>query len=238
MCKILRCISKDASIALITLYNTILATIDFLVLLLSFILLTDGNRNLGDIAAVFLLVFGVIALPCICCGICYVWSLFHIQTNLKMARFLGVCNFIMMIFTFIVIATNLKKEEELENPSFVAFFMILNILSIVSTIFLCTINCGFEDETKKEQTRIAEVLHQQPEMLHHDVIETGIISDVEEQLHYPIRFQNNTSIRHAINYPIENYVYPTPTNEIIYNAEPIIPTAPSLSQIEGHPTLH
>lgn len=232
MCKILRCISKDASIAIITLYNAIMTILDLLLLIIALILLGNKNENLGDaigdVVGIIFLIFALIAIPCICCGICYMWSLFHIQNNLKMARFTGICNFVMMIFTFIIIVSNLKKEEEIERPSIMAFFMILNILSIVATIYLCTINCGFEDETEKEQTRINEMLHHQPEML---------------EIQYPTRFQNNTSLRYAIEYPdpVIVDIEPLTNNNYVYNAEPIeiIPSAPlkSPSQTEGKITM-
>ena len=144
--KLCKCCFKEGSIGIITLYNAIVSIIDLIFLILALVLLTDGDANIGDIAGVIFLVFAIIALPCVICGICYVWSLFHIQTHLRMARFFGVCNFVMMILTFIIIVTNLEAEEQIENPGVMAFFMIVNVLGLVSVIFLCTINCGFEDD--------------------------------------------------------------------------------------------
>ena len=227
--KMFKCCFKDGSIGIITLYNAILSIIDFLVLIVALILLTDNNADWGDIAAIIFLIFAVIALPCIVCGICYVWSLFHIQNNLKMARFMGVCNFVMMIFTFLIIATNIEKEEPLENPGAAAFFMILNVLGLVSVIFLCTINCGFEEEV--EITEVPQRALPAPITM--------------EQCMYPSKLSNNTSIRQVIEYQ-EPEINDRVELQIVENNNPqhIVyierPSAPALSpslSLEGKPTM-
>jgi len=229
MNKIFKCFTINTSIGIVTLYNSIVSIIDFLFLIISLVLLTDGKANLGDIAGIIILIFAIIALPCIVCGICYIWSLFHIQNNLKMARFFGVCNFVMMLFTFLIIATNVDKEKEIERPGLMAFFMILNVLSIVSVIFLCTMNCGYERETQREQTRITRALHNEPAM---------------RQITYPVQHRQDNLQSYV--YPIEmekveHVIVDIENPQVIYKTEPILPSAPVLSpsmeSMEGRPTL-
>lgn len=222
----LRCLTMEASIGFVTIYNSIISIIDFFILIITFILLTDGNHNFGDIAAIIMLVFAIMVLPCIICGICYTWSLFHIQNNLRMARFFGVCNLVMMIITFILITTHLEAEKEIENPGIMAFFMILNTLSIVSVIYLCTINCGFEEE--------------EPVSFNDRVFPDSVIKDV---LSY-INGRNSQPIT------LNDVVYPVPIIEDKVELQIIEsdwesdceniehPSAPQLSpSMEGRPTL-
>ena len=136
---------RNGSIGVVTLYNAIVSIIDIIFLILSIVLLSTDHVIIA-VVGLILLVFSVIAIPCICCGMCYIWSLFHIQNNLKMARFMGICNFIMMIFTLILIIIYTDEEKEIENPGVMAFFMVINMLGLASVIFLCTMNCGFEEE--------------------------------------------------------------------------------------------
>ena len=219
---------KDGSIGIITLYNGILSIIDIIVLILSIVLLSS-NHGIGIIVGTLLLVFAAIAVPCLCCGVCYIWSLFHIQNHLKLARFMGICNFVMMLFTFIIIATNVEEEKPLENPGVAAFFMILNVLGLVSVIFLCTINCGFEEEV--EITEVPQRALPAPITM--------------EQCMYPSKLSNNTSIRQVIEYP-EPEINDRVELQIVENNNPqhIVyierPSAPALSpslSLEGKPTM-
>jgi len=207
--KMFKCCFKDGSIGIITLYNAILSIIDIVVLILAIVLLSS-NHGIGIIIGTLLLVFAAIAVPCLCCGICYIWSLFHIQNHLKLARFMGICNFAMMIFTFIIIATNIEEEKPLENPGAAAFFMILNVLGIVSVIFLCTINCGFEPEPV-------------------------VITEVPmNALPAPLRMEQYVYPEPEINERVELQIVENPQH-IVYIENP---TAPPLSpSLEGRPTL-
>ena len=147
-----RCITIDISIGFITLYNSIIAVIDLFVLIVSIILLSDGKENLGDIVGIIFLIYALIALPCVICGICYVWSLFHIQNNLRIARFFGFCNFIMMIFTLFIIYNN--SILDVRTIGFGIIFFIINLLSLLSILYLCFVNCGYVEEINEEDDTI------------------------------------------------------------------------------------
>ena len=221
MNKICKCLTINASIGIIAIYNSIISIIDLVILVVALILLTDNNHHFLDVFVLLYLIFAIIALPCIICGICYIWSLFHIQNNLKIARFFGICNFIMMLITLLIIVSNLKKEEQLEKSGMVAVFMILNILSIISIMFLCALNCGYEDEKQREQTRITRALHNEPVM---------------KQITYPIQYRQNE----AYSYPVPETIEMDIENQhhTLYNDTLVIPSAPVLSpSLEGIPTL-
>ena len=141
MTNLFKCFFKTGAIGFVILYNTIVSVIDIITLIVSLILLNTNNGFAILIGTIFL-VFALIALPCVCCGGCYIWSLFHIRNRLNLARFMGFCNFCLMLFTLILMIQN----EDGINAGFNAFFFTLNCISLASVLFLCTINCGFEQE--------------------------------------------------------------------------------------------
>ena len=137
-----RNITINLSIGVITIYNSVISIVDFIALVLSIALLTDGKTDIGDIAGVIILIFAAIALPCIICGICYIWSLLHIQNNLKMAKFFGFCNFIMMLFTLFFTRTRIIIN--IKNIYSARFKIIAYILYRLFKIRSCKVSYGIK----------------------------------------------------------------------------------------------
>jgi len=188
MMNLMKCFFKNGALGFVTLYNTIVSIIDIIFLIVSIVLLSKTDNGLVTFVGLVFLILAAIALPCVCCGICYIWSLFHIQNSLKMARFMGVCNFCFMILTFTIIATNIEKEKEIETPGLMAFFFILNIVSLISVIFLCSINCGFEETSLDSEI----AMRHNPEPLTFNDIAYPYPLPTIQEISYPI--MNNVVI--------------------------------------------
>ena len=137
--KIIKYLLKESSIGIVIIYNSIVFIIDVLFLLVSLIHLNNGKAEWHNFAYAIIFIFSVILIPCICCGICYIWALFHIQTHLNIARFMGVCNFSFMFLTLLI-----TIHSGPISAGFMMFFFLINSLALISVVFLCTINCGYE----------------------------------------------------------------------------------------------
>lgn len=207
MTSLFKCFFKNGAIGIVILYNSIVSIIDIFTLIVSIILLSTNNTFAILIGTIFL-VLAAIALPCVCCGGCYVLSLFNIQNSLNIARFMGFCNFCFMLFTLILMIQN----EDGINAGFNAFFFILNCISLASVLFLCTINCGFEQEPSIDNE--IEMRHIPEQLTLDNVV-------------YPVPTMEQVS-------------HPAMNNCVVIELEQL-PSAPSPSnsvyELEGRPTL-
>jgi hypothetical protein len=132
---------KGLSLFFIIIFNAIISAIDLFILIISIILLADNNHNFGDIIAVVFLIYGIIILPFVCCGICLVFTLFRInKNNILTARILGTFNILLMI---VILVLNIHSSTFFNKGGFV--LVIFNILCIVSLIFLCFNKMGYKE---------------------------------------------------------------------------------------------
>ena len=138
---------KGLSLFFIIIFNAIIASIDLLVLIISIILLVDNKHNLGDIVAVILLVYGIIILPFVCCGVSLIFTLFRInKNNILQARVLGTFNILLMV---VILILNIHSSTFLNKGGFI--LVIFNILCIISIIYLCFNKMGYKKPHQRHQ---------------------------------------------------------------------------------------
>ena len=140
-------------------YNGVIFVIDFFLLLISFVLLLDNKDNIGDIVAVVTLIFGIIILPFLCCGCGLIRTLLNInENNILQSKIFAAFNLISMIFTFIFFFLNNNLNL---NNFFYLFLFLVNILSIVSIMYLCYNNMGYVEEDINDIEMVVQPQHNQ-----------------------------------------------------------------------------
>ena len=187
-------------------YNGVIFVIDFFLLLISLILLLDNKENFGDIIAAVLLIYGIIILPFLCCGCGLIRTLLNInENNILQSKIFAAFNLFSMIFTFIFFFMN--NNLNLSNFFYLFLFMV-NILSMVSIMYLCYNNMGYVEEDINDIEMV-----QQPQ--HNQFIYPPPIYPAIQQPNYPF----NPTIQQQPNYPA---IQP-PNYPVLINTNPSAP---------------